>query len=227
MKADKISELTTNRMSVYLRCLNELATEGVRTVSSDKLAKRFHLNSAQIRKDLAYFGEFGVRGVGYYVDELRDHLTKILGLNKEHCVAIIGAGRLGTALTDYYGFSQTNFTVAALFDADESKIGQKVGDVEIFDIKDFAEIAKRDKIDVAVIAVPAQFAQNVLEQVAEAGIKAVMNFAPTPLKTKDDIKLKTIDLTTSLESLSYFLAQPSAANGKVLKPNSEKRRNKK
>jgi len=228
MKAEKISELTTNRMSIYLRCVTELAAEGTKTVSSDKLATRFHLNSAQIRKDLAYFGEFGVRGVGYYVEELRDHLKKILGLNKEHCVAIIGAGRLGTALTDYYGFSQTNFTVAALFDADKSKIGQMVGDVEIFDIKDFAEVAKRDKIDVAVIAVPAQFAQNVLEMVTDAGIKAVMNFAPTPLKTRDDVKLKTIDLTTSLESLSYFLAQPtSAANGKGVKPNSGKMRNKK
>src|SRR5687767_7114510 len=116
MKAEKISELTTNRMSIYLRCLNELRAEGAKTVSSETLAKRFHLNSAQIRKDLAYFGEFGVRGVGYYVEDLRDQLTKILGLNKEHSVAIIGAGRLGTALTDYYGFSQTNFTVAALFD---------------------------------------------------------------------------------------------------------------
>jgi len=168
MKVEKISELTTNRLSVYLRCLNELAAEGAKTVSSDKLAKRFHLNSAQIRKDLAYFGEFGVRGVGYYVKDLRKDLTKILGLEKEHCVAIIGAGRLGTALTDYYGFSQSNFTVAALFDTDEKKIGQKVGDVEIFDIKDFAEIAKRDKIDVAVIAVPAQFAQSVLEQITKA-----------------------------------------------------------
>ena len=229
MKAEKISELTTNRMSIYLRCLNELAAEGTKTVSSDKLAKRFHLNSAQIRKDLAYFGEFGVRGVGYYVEELRDHLIKILGLNNEHCVAIIGAGRLGTALTDYYGFSQTNFTVAALFDADRNKIGQTVGDVKIFDIKDFAEVAKRDKIDVAVIAVPAQFAQNVLELVTEAGIKAVMNFAPTPLKTRSYVKLKTIDLTTSLESLSYFLAQPTtgAPNGKGAKPNSVKARNKK
>ena len=112
MKADKISELTTNRMSVYLRCLNELAAEGAKTVSSDKLAKRFHLNSAQIRKDLAYFGAFGVRGVGYYVNELRNHLTKILGLNNSHSVAIIGAGRLGTALTDYYGFSQSNFILS-------------------------------------------------------------------------------------------------------------------
>ena len=214
MKVEKISELTTNRMSVYLRCLNELAANGAKTVSSDKLAQQFHLNSAQIRKDLAYFGEFGVRGVGYYVDDLRKHLTKILGLNKEHNVAIIGAGRLGTALTDYYGFLQTNFTVVALFDSDEEKIGKKVGAVEIFDIKNFAKIAKRDKIDVAVIAVPAQFAQNVMEQVIKAGIRAVMNFAPTPLRAEHGVKVKTIDLTTSLESLAYFLAQPSGSNGK-------------
>lgn len=214
MKVEKISELTTNRMSVYLRCLNELAARGEKTVSSDGLAKQFHLNSAQIRKDLAYFGEFGVRGVGYYVDELREHLTKILGLNKEHCVAIIGAGRLGTALADYYGLTQTNFSVAALFDSDRKKIGQKVGELEIFDIKDFARVAKKDKIDVAVIAVPAPFAQSVLEQVTQAGIKAVMNFAPVPLKVDGDVKMKTVDLTISLESLSYFLAQPTNSNGK-------------
>lgn len=214
MKVEKISELTTNRMSVYLRCLNELALEGANTVSSEGLAKRFHLNSAQIRKDLAYFGEFGVRGVGYYVDDLREHLTKILGLNTKHCVAIIGAGRLGTALADYYGLTQTNFTVAAMFDADKNKVGQKIGAVEIFDIKDFARIVKKDKIDVAVIAVPAPVAQNVLAQVMKAGIKAVMNFAPTPLKVEGDVKMKTVDLTISLESLSYFLAQPTNSNGK-------------
>jgi redox-sensing transcriptional repressor len=214
MKVEKISELTTNRMSVYLRCLNVLAAESVKTISSDGLAKRFHLNSAQIRKDLAYFGEFGVRGVGYYVDDLREHLTKILGLNTEHCVAIIGAGRLGTALADYYGLTQTNFSVAAMFDAGKEKIGQKIGDVEIFDIKDFARIAKRDKIDVAVIAVPAAVAQSVLEIITKAGIKAVMNFAPTPLKVEGDVKVKTVDLTISLESLSYFLAQPTNSNGK-------------
>lgn len=219
MKVEKISELTTNRMSIYLRCLNELAGEGIKTVSSDKLAKRFHLNSAQIRKDLANFGEFGVRGVGYYVNELRNQLTRILGLNKAHSVGIIGAGRLGTALTDYYGFKETNFTVAALFDTDEEKIGEKIGDVEVFDIEDFAEVVERFEIDVAVIAVPAAFAQNALELITRAGIKAVMNFAPTPLLAGNDIKLKTIDLTTSLESLSYFLAQPTRGNGKSLKPN--------
>ena len=227
MKIEKISELTTNRLSVYLRCLRELAAEDTKTVSSDGLAKRFHLNSAQIRKDLAYFGEFGVRGVGYKVETLRDHLTKILGLDKEQRLAIIGAGRLGTALTDYYGFTQSNFAVVALFDADAAKIGQKVNDVEIFDIKNFAEVAKKVRIDAAVIAVPAEFAQNVLEQIADAGIKAVMNFAPVPLKTKGDIKLKTVDLTISLESLSYFLATPNNGSGKKVKPNSAKMRNKK
>lgn len=227
MKVEKISELTTNRLSVYLRCLNELTAEGAKTVSSDGLAKRFHLNSAQIRKDLAYFGEFGVRGVGYYIEDLRKHLTKILGLDKRHCVAIIGAGRLGTALADYYGYAQSNFTVAALFDTDRKKIGKKIGEVEIFDIKDFPEISKRDKIDVVVIAVPGEFAQSVLEQVTAAGIKAVMNFAPIPLQVKGDVKLKNVDLTISLESLSYFLAKPNGSNGKAAKPNAPKKRIKK
>ena len=223
MKVEKISELTTNRLSVYLRCLTELSADGIKTISSYGLAKRFHLNSAQIRKDLAYFGEFGVRGVGYYVESLREHLTKILGLDKEHCVAIIGAGRLGTALADYYGFTQTNFSVAALFDADKSKIGQRVGNVEIYDNEDFETVVEKENIDVAVIAVPAPFAQNVLEKVSKAGIKAVLNFAPTPLKADHATKLKTVDLTISLESLSYFLAKPAAvvSNGdaeKIVKP---------
>lgn len=214
MKVEKISELTTNRMSIYLRCLNELAAKGEKTVSSDGLAKQFHLNSAQIRKDLAYFGEFGVRGVGYYIDDLRGQLTKILGLEKQHSVGIIGAGRLGTALADYYEFSQTNFTVAALFDADENKIGQKVGEINVFDIKNFADTVEKAKIDVAVIAVPAEYAQRVLDVIVESGIKAVMNFAPIPLKVADGVKIKTVDLTISLESLSYFLAQPVNSNGK-------------
>ena len=226
MKVDKISELTTNRLSIYLRCLNELAAEGERSVSSETLATRFHLNSAQIRKDLAYFGEFGVRGVGYNIVDLRDHLTKILGLDKEHRVAIIGAGRLGTALAHYYGIQKTNFKVAALFDADAEKFGQHFGGIEIFDIKNFSEVAKKANIDVAVIAVPAEFAQNVLEMITKAGIKAVMNFAPTPLRVSGDVKLKTVDLTISLESLSYYLALPLQTNGTNLKPNSKNRRKK-
>ncbi len=227
MKVEKISELTTNRLSVYLRCLNELSAKGIKTVSSDDLAKRFHLNSAQIRKDLAYFGEFGVRGVGYYVDNLRQDLTKILGLDKPHRVGIIGAGRMGTALADYYEYSQTNFSVVALFDTDKEKVGQKVGNVKIHDIKKFEELVKKEDIDVAVIAVPAQFAQDILEMVVKVGIKAIMNFAPIPLKAEENIKIRTVDLTISLESLSYFLAQPAAENGKIVKPIAKNRRIKK
>ena len=209
MKSDKISELTTNRLSVYLRCLNEIAASGAKTVSSKTLADCFHLNSAQIRKDLAYFGEFGVRGVGYTVETLRDHLVRILGLDKEHRVGIIGAGRLGTALTDYYGFRKANFTVVALFDSDPKRIGKKVGDAAVLDVKNFAAVVKRDKIELAVIAVPALAAKDALDIVLKAGIRAVMNFAPVALKAPPGVKLKTIDLTTSLESLSYFLAKHS------------------
>lgn len=214
MKAEKISELTTNRLSVYLRCLNALAAENIKTVSSEGLASRFHLNSAQIRKDLAYFGEFGVRGVGYYVEELQTTLTKILGLDKEHRVGIVGAGRLGTALADYYGFKRSNFNVIALFDTSREKIGRRIGNAKVlvYDFTEFAKTIRQENINVVVIAVPADFAQEVYTEVINAGIKAVLNFAPFSLQAHNDIKLKTVDLTISLESLSYFLAQPQNEN---------------
>src|SRR6476620_11119253 len=154
MKSEKISESTTNRLSIYLRCLKAVAAAGAKTISSKALADDFHLNSAQMRKDLAYFGEFGVRGLGYSVDTLCDHLTKILGLDKEHRVCIIGAGRLGTALAEYYGFQRANFTVTALFDNNPKKIGKKVGSISVLDMKNFAATVKRDNIELAVIAVP-------------------------------------------------------------------------
>jgi redox-sensing transcriptional repressor len=213
MKSDRVSEHTTSRLSVYLRCLNELAAEDERYTSSAGMARRFHLNSAQIRKDLAYFGEFGTRGVGYEIENLRRDLTRILGLDREHRIGIIGAGRLGMALADYYELLASNFTVIALFDVDKRKIGKKAGAVPIFDIKSFAATAKRDKIDVAVIAVPAGKAQTIVDLVSKAGVKAVMNFAPVTLKAADGVKLRSIDLTKTLESLSYFLAQASVQNG--------------
>ena len=212
MKREKISELTTNRLSVYLRCLNELASAGINTVSSQELAEQFNLNSAQIRKDLGYFGEFGVRGTGYFIDDLREHLTKILGLDRPHHVGIVGAGRLGTALANYNGLSKSNFTVVALFDNDEEKIGQRVGPdrIPVHDVKKIAKVVRDEGIDVAVIAVPARVAQRVLNQITIAGVKAVLNFAPAPLNARLGVKVKTVDLTTSLESLSYFLAQPQS-----------------
>jgi redox-sensing transcriptional repressor len=206
--ADQVSELTTNRLSVYLRCLNILDGAGVRTISSQALAEQFHLNAAQIRKDLAYFGEFGVRGVGYYVRDLKRHLRQILGLDRKLRVAIMGAGNLGLALADYPGFKQEGFEISALFDNLREKVGQQSrGGVPIYDIHDLRKIARRDGIRIAVIAVPAPSAQHVLNLVVTAGIKGILNFSPGTLEVPPGVKLKGVDLTVSLESLSFFLAQ--------------------
>src|SRR6201989_1437690 len=160
---DQVSELTTNRLSVYLRCLSELEDAGVRTISSQALAEQFHLNAAQIRKDLAYFGEFGVRGVGYYVRDLKRHLRQILGLDRRLRVAIMGAGNLGLALADYQGFRQEGFEISVLFDTLREKVGQQSRNgVPIYDVADLKKIARKDGIRIAVIAVPAQYAQHVL-----------------------------------------------------------------
>jgi len=223
MKSEKISELTTNRLSVYLRCLNALSAAGIKTVSSQALAEQFNLNSAQIRKDLGYFGEFGVRGVGYYVDDLRDHITKILGLDIPRRVGIVGAGRLGTALANYQGFGGSNFTVVALFDNDPAKIGSEIGQkgIRVHDVKKLARVVKTENIDVAVIAVPARVAQRVLNQIMAAGVRAVLNFAPASLGGRLGVKIKNVDLTTSLESLSYFLGRPQSSavtNARTVNP---------
>jgi redox-sensing transcriptional repressor len=209
---ETVSELTTNRLSVYLRCLNALDEAGIGTVSSRDLAEQFHLNAAQIRKDLAYFGEFGVRGVGYYVPGLRDHLRQILGVDQHLRVAIMGAGNLGLALADYPGFRAEGFEIAALFDTTRDKIGHHSrGGVPIHDIRDFRRLVRREQIRIAVIAVPAASAQAVVHAVVEAGIKAVLNFSPGTLKVPPHVKLKSVDLTVSLESLSFFLAQGDAS----------------
>ena len=205
---DQVSELTTNRLSVYLRCLRQLDSAGVRTISSQALAEQFHLNAAQIRKDLAYFGEFGVRGVGYYVRDLRRHLRQILGLDRKLRVAIIGAGNLGLALADYPGFRQEGFEITALFDNLSEKVGQQSrGGVPIYDIHDLKKFARRDAVSIAVVAVPVASAQRVVDLVIASGIKAVLNFSPGTLQVPSDVKLKSVDLTVSLESLSFFLAQ--------------------
>ena len=206
--ADQVSELTTNRLSVYLRCLNALENAGVRTISSQALAEQFHLNAAQIRKDLAYFGEFGVRGVGYYVRDLKRHLRQILGLDQKLRVAIMGAGNLGLALADYPGFRMEGFEITALFDNLREKVGQqsRLG-VPIYDIRDLKKVAKREGVRIAVLAVPAASAQQVLNLVIAAGIKAVLNFSPGTMQAPPHVKLKSVDLTVSLESLSFFLAQ--------------------
>jgi redox-sensing transcriptional repressor len=206
--SDHVSELTAGRLSVYLRCLNTLDAAGVKTMSSKAMAEQFHLNAAQIRKDLAHFGEFGVRGVGYYVKDLKRHLRLILGLDRTVRVAILGAGNLGLALADYPGFRQEGFSIVALFDTERRKIGRRSrGGVRIVNISEFRKAVKSDRIDIAVVAVPAESAQSVVNVVVQAGIRAILNFSPGSLKVPPTVKLKNVDLTVSLESLSFFLAR--------------------
>ena len=211
---EQISELTTNRLSLYLRFLNELQSRGVKTVSSKVLAEQFGLNAALIRKDLAHFGDLGVRGVGYVVEDLRRELRSILGLDRQLRVAIMGAGNLGLALADYPGFRQEGFQIVALFDNLREKVGgvSRSG-VSIYDTVELKEIARREGITIAVIAVPAASAQDVVKTVIAAGIRAVLNFSPGTLRVPGHIKVKSVDLTVSLESLSFYLAREGRNEG--------------
>ncbi|MCP4897669.1 MAG: redox-sensing transcriptional repressor Rex [bacterium] len=202
-----MSDLTIARLSIYLRCVERLLDIGVETVSSQDLAQRFNLNSAQIRKDLAYFGEFGVRGVGYNVAELRQYVIEILGLDHEHRILIVGAGNLGTALCHYSGFSGDNFLVVGVLDSDPSKIGVATpAGLLVEDAARLAEIAEQRNAEIGVITTPAASAQPVCDQMVSAGLRAILNFAPIQVKASDDVLVKTVDLKIHLEELSFYLS---------------------
>jgi len=203
----KIPEMTIRRLSVYTRCLLQLEEDGVKTVSSTELAERFSLNSAQVRKDLAYFGEFGVRGIGYYVSGLKAELQRILGLDREWAVALVGFGNLGSALFHYKGFGRQGFRIAVVIDDDPAKIGREIDSVPIVSSRDIAREIKARGIQIAIVAVPSEAAQTVTEQLVAAGIKAVLNFAPTRLRVTRDVRLKNVDLSIELEALSFYLAK--------------------
>ena len=203
---EPISELTTGRLSVYLRCLTYLETQGQKTVSSHELAERFHLNSAQIRKDLACFGEFGTRGVGYNVSQLKHTLVETLGIDRTRNVVIAGAGNLGLALADYGGFNSNGFHIVALIDADPEKIGRASRQgIPVLDSTALPDLAARNRVDIGIIAVPAENAQVVCDAFAKAGINAVLNFAPVQIRIPAGVKLKSVDLRINLESLSFHL----------------------
>ena len=203
---ETISELTTARLSVYLRCLTYLDSIGQKTVSSHDLAERFHLNSAQIRKDLACFGEFGTRGVGYDVSELRSHLVRELGIDRTRNVIIIGAGNLGMALADYRGFNSNGFHIVALLDNDADKVGRTSrSGIPIFPIDRLDEVVRNDAVEIGIIAVTSPSAQNVHDALVRAGVVAVLNFAPIQLRVADGVKVRSVDLRINLESLSFHL----------------------
>ncbi|HEY0139691.1 MAG TPA: redox-sensing transcriptional repressor Rex [Thermoanaerobaculia bacterium] len=203
---DGISELTTGRLSVYLRCLTYLEAQAQKTVSSHELAERFHLNSAQIRKDLACFGEFGTRGVGYDVSRLKNQLVITLGIDRTRNVVIVGAGNLGMALADYAGFHQNGFHIVAMLDADPTRTGlQSRSGIPVVHAARLADVVRKNHVEIGIIAVPAEGAQSVYDALADAGIRAILNFAPVQIKLRRGIKVKSVDLRINLESLSFFL----------------------
>jgi redox-sensing transcriptional repressor len=203
---DTISELTTGRLSVYLRCLGYLESQNQKTVSSHELAERFHLSSAQIRKDLACFGEFGTRGVGYDVSRLKTHLVETLGIDRTRNAVIVGAGNLGMALADYQGFNSNGFHIVAMLDVDPDKVGRasRLG-IPVMDTARLPDVVRKNHVEIGIIAVSVDSAQAVYDALADAGIHAVLNFAPTQLRHRPDVKLKSVDLRINLESLSFHL----------------------
>lgn len=204
-ETEEVSPLTLNRLSFYLRCLRHLQEQGVKRVSSQEMAKKYHLSAAQIRKDLAQFGEFGIRGVGYEVDELASHLNELLGLDRDHAMLIVGMGNLGSALAQYLGFNYGSFQVVAGVDNDPTKIGRDMGTFVIRSTDDLPAVVRESGAEIGVLAVPPDAAQENYDKLADAGIKAVLNFAPVRLKRLPGVPLKNVDLRINLEELAFFL----------------------
>jgi redox-sensing transcriptional repressor len=205
LKVYKIPEATVMRLSIYSRFLHQLSDESIETVSSDEIAKGVGVSSAQVRKDLAYFGEFGTRGVGYKVEELYGNLMSILGLDQMWNVIIIGAGKLGSALALYQGFSDRGFKVSAILDIDEKKIGSRLDGVIIEPLEVLNQKVKEYNVNIGMVSVPASGAQDVTDKLVQAGIKAILNFSPRVLKVPNDVILRNVDLSVNLEVLSFNL----------------------
>jgi redox-sensing transcriptional repressor len=202
----RIAESTVRRLSLYLRFLEDFEERGLATISSDELAARGGTTSAQVRKDLSFFGSFGKRGLGYAVPELAARLRDILGLGREWKVIIIGAGKIGSALAQYRGFTQRGFHVVGVYDSDPGKVGKRIDGFTIRDLAGLEKDVAREEVDIAVLTVPAEAAQQVVSRVVKSGIGAVMNFAPVQLHVPDHIALKNVNMAMELEGLSFALA---------------------
>ena len=218
MKPMKIPEKTVTRLSIYLRCLEELEADGVASVSSRQMAERFGLNSAQVRKDLAYFGQFGVRGLGYYIAELKHNLERILGLKQDWEVALVGVGNLGSALIAYKGFQARGFKIGVAFDTDPARVGQVVGGVQVVDTANLVPTLRKKKVKIAVLAVPAPAAQSVADLLVEAGVTAILNFAPAQITVPEGVKVQNVDLSVLLKTLSYHTVRTGRPSPRRLEP---------
>lgn len=213
----RISESTVRRLSHYYRVLHEVEAEGKRLISSHRLAEREGITSAQVRKDLSYFGSFGRRGLGYDVAHLRDEIRAILGLDRRWKVAVVGAGHIGAALLAYRGFAAQGFDVVAVFDRDPTRIGQPLGDLIVRDIADLSG-ASRPSFDIGVIATPIRAAQEVAEALVAAGVGGILNFAPRKLFVPAGIAVRTVDMTVEFESLSFSLTQAQGVRRRAAEP---------
>jgi redox-sensing transcriptional repressor len=201
----KIAESTVRRLSLYLRFLEEFEEQGIATVSSDALALRGGTTSAQVRKDLSFFGSFGKRGLGYAVPELAGRLREILGLGRDYQVVLLGAGKIGSALVQYRGFQKRGFEIVGIFDVDPAKIGKQWNGLTVSDIADLESRLSGQSIDIGVLVTPAEAAQALAERLVKLGIKAILNFAPVQLSVPDDVSVKNVNLALELEALSYAL----------------------
>ncbi|HVZ76755.1 MAG TPA: redox-sensing transcriptional repressor Rex [Gemmatimonadaceae bacterium] len=202
----RIADSTVRRLSAYLRFLEDSEARGVTTISSEELARRGGTTSAQVRKDLSFFGSFGKRGLGYSVPELATQLRDILGLERDWRVIIIGAGKIGAALAQYHGFQQRRFSVIAAYDVSADKIGRNLDGMVVRDMAHLERDIQREHPDIAVVAVPEDRAQSVVDRLVRAGMKAILNFAPVQLQVPPDVTVKTVNMAMELEGLSFALS---------------------
>lgn len=203
----RIPDATVRRLSLYLRFLEDFGRSGVTSVASEALAERGGATAAQVRKDLSYLGSFGKRGLGYSVAELTGVLRGVLGLDSVWRVALLGAGRIGTALFEYEPFRARGFNITTVIDNDPCKVGFHLGDIRIRGEDELECALRDDAIDLVIVAVPAVVAQGLVDRVVTAGIKAILNYAPTQLRLPDDVALRNVSMLVELESLSHALTR--------------------
>lgn len=200
-------DVVIRRLPLYARSLRYLLQEEVRSVSSQELGERINVTAAQIRKDLSYFGEFGKQGIGYDVEKLLHQIERILGLNQEWPVALIGIGHLGEAIARYEGFRRQGIRIAALFDSDPTKIGSDINGLTVMNDEHIDRVLREQAIKLAIIAVPASRAQEVADMLVTAGVRAVLNYAPVVIQVPEHVWVRHIDPVAVLHSMTYYLAR--------------------
>lgn len=205
MNAEKIPDIIIGRLPVYLRALQRMADHGIKTTSSQELGEHVGISAAQIRKDISQFGEFGKQGTGYSIAYLLDKLREILKVDRIWDVALVGAGDMGHALANYQGFTNRGFHIVAIFDNQPQKIGQKIGDFIVQDAEKMVESIKAANIKIAMLTVPATAAQSVADKLVQAGVRAILNYAPISLNVPNNVKVQHIDPATHLQRMTYYL----------------------